>query len=156
MTKYVNLEHAREDEQRKVMEDIVADKVCPFCPEHLLRFHARPVLYENDHWVLTENQWPYQQSQLHLLCIAKRHIISPAELVDDEWTGFGVLMHWACTEYNIPGGGLLMRFGESGYSGSTVQHLHGHLIVPPHHAAGQAKRISLWLGSYGGKAIGND
>ena len=33
-------------------------------------------------------------------------------------------------KYKIKGGGLVLRFGKTIYTGSTVNHLHFHLIVP--------------------------
>ena len=48
--KTVELGNARLGEQRSVMETIVKDAVCPFCLEHLRKYHKKPLLTENDSW----------------------------------------------------------------------------------------------------------
>ena len=37
---------------------------------------------------------------------------------------------WGTKEFNIKGGGIVMRFGDSDLAGSTVRHLHAQLIEP--------------------------
>jgi hypothetical protein len=52
------------------------------------------------------------------------------ELTKKDWESITALSNWAIKEFNIPGGGLTMRFGETVYTGATVCHLHAHLISP--------------------------
>ncbi len=130
MTRHVNLENARVDKQRDVMGKIKEDGVCPFCPEHLEAYHEEPILRRGDHWIVTRNQWPYSNTETHLLAIATRHVVALSELTPG--AGEELLNHfrWAEDVYKIAAGGLAMRFGDVGRSGATVQHLHAHLIVP--------------------------
>lgn len=125
---HVNLAHSRTTEQKAVMHQIVKDGVCPFCQEHLLTYHTKPVLKKGAHWLVTENGFPYDGARVHLLFIHIEHITLPptdgeqlVELFD--------LLTWARNEYHILGGTLVMRFGETKYNGASVDHLHAHLVV---------------------------
>jgi len=52
------------------------------------------------------------------------------ELKNEDWLAVLKLAQYAVKKFNLPGGGLVMRFGETTYTGATVCHLHAHLIVP--------------------------
>ena len=124
------LENARTEDQRKVMEGINAGGYCPFCMENLLKNHGKPIIYDGDHWVATENQWPYPAAKFHFLVIAKIHAEKLADLpkgAGDELISISTFLE---EEYSIKSGALCMRFGEPYWNGGTVDHLHAHFIVP--------------------------
>lgn len=129
--KYVNLSNARHPEQASVMQKIVDDGVCPFCPEHLANYHKEPILKEGAYWLVTKNQWPYDETKHHFLAIAKDHVEDFTKLPPEAGKELIEFFQNICTEYNIAGGGLAMRFGsgEKNYANS-VSHLHCHLIEP--------------------------
>ncbi|MDB5188178.1 MAG: Histidine triad domain protein [Candidatus Kaiserbacteria bacterium] len=127
---FVNLDNARLDEQRAVMNIIVEDGVCPFCPEYLARYHKKPILREGEFWILTDNQWPYEHTKNHLLAITKNHVEAIDELSPEAYAELMEHFRWAIKERNITGGGIAMRFGEPEKSGGTVRHLHAQLIEP--------------------------
>ena len=125
---FVHLEHAREKEQLESMKRIKEEKVCPFCPEQLEKFHKKPILKENYFWLLTENQWPYNNTRIHLLVIHKKHAEKISDLSKGAWEDLGSLMSWAEKKFKITGGGFGMRFGDPKSSNATVQHVHAHLL----------------------------
>lgn len=127
---FVNLDNARLDEQRKVMEDIVSDGVCPFCPENLAKYHKEKIIRTGKHWLLTYNQWPYENTALHLLVIAKYHAIHLNDMKPGAADELFDLLKWAEINFNVSFGGVCMRFGDIKKTGATVDHLHAHLIVP--------------------------
>jgi|SRR3989344_1065738 len=126
----VNLNNARTHEQRAVMKDIVAKGVCPFCPEELTQFHKKPIIKEGDFWILTENQWPYKNTQVHLLAILKKHGETLIDLPEGAGEELIELFKWAEKKYRITGGGFAMRFGDISINGATVRHLHAQIIFP--------------------------
>lgn len=127
---FVDLENARLDEQKKVMQDIITADECPFCTENLRKYHKPPILREGKYWLVTTNQWPYAHTQLHLLFILKEHAVSITEIPADAGAELVEHAQWAAAEYDIPGGGLVMRFGDTAHSAGTVAHLHAQLVVP--------------------------
>ena len=127
---FVNLSNARRDDQRDIMRDIDEQGVCPFCPEHLTKFHKQPILRQGDHWLVTSNQWPYPYTSIHLLAISTYHAEKMADLQDGSFAELQQHALWAEATYRIAAGGLAMRFGDIGGNAATVRHLHAHFIVP--------------------------
>lgn len=127
---FVDLDNAREDEQKKVMNEIIEADHCPFCLENLKKYHKQPIIKEGKFWLVTNNQWPYKHTQLHFLVIYKDHAINLSELDPKSGTELLELLQWVETEYQVPGGGWAMRFGDTNYSAGTVNHIHVQFIQP--------------------------
>lgn len=127
---YIDRSNIRVEEQHNVMNQIADDSVCPFCSEHLSRYHKKPILREGDFWVFTENQWPYENTQFHFLIIHKKHAETISDISSDAWNELLELFQWAEREYNFSGGGIGMRFGHTDFSAATVKHIHVQLIIP--------------------------
>ncbi|MFA5942731.1 MAG: HIT domain-containing protein [Candidatus Paceibacterota bacterium] len=117
------------DDYVKVLEEIIAAGFCPFCEEHLFKHHPNPVLFQNKHWLVTKNTWPYVGTRLHLLFIARTHI----ERIEDMTATMLLYRHdlyrQVIEEHTITGATFMTRSGETLFTGATVTHLHSHLIV---------------------------
>lgn len=129
-TPLVDVHNSREEDQRQVMEEILAAGHCPFCPENLNNYHNQPTILDGKYWFVTNNQWPYKNTKVHLLAIAKRHVENLYELTPEESGELLTLLGEMQKKYNAPGGGMALRFGETKYSAGTVKHLHAQFIVP--------------------------
>jgi len=129
-TEFVDIANARVEEQRQVMKKIIADGDCPFCMENLKKYHPEPIIKETDHWLLTENAWPYENTKHHLLAISKTHFENLVGFTPEIGTDLTQLLAWVEKEYQVPGGGIAIRFGDTNYSAGTVLHLHVQFIVP--------------------------
>lgn len=127
---FVDIDNAREEEQKKVMQDIIKSDHCPFCEENLGKYHSETMIKEGKFWILTKNKWPYDHTKLHLLVIYKEHVTNLAGLDPEAGKELFEFLKWAEKEYVIPGGGLAMRFGDTNYSAGTVNHLHAQLVQP--------------------------
>jgi ATP adenylyltransferase len=129
-TTFIDLKNARYDDQRKVMKKILDANHCPFCLENLRKYHKQPIMIEGKYWIVTPNQWPYAHTKVHMLMIYKEH----AETLDQIPSGAGdeliQLSTQLCEKYQVEGGGLAMRFGDTRYSAGSVKHLHLQFIVP--------------------------
>lgn len=122
--------NARTEEQKKLMAKIEADGVCPFCYEHFTKYHPNPIIKENDSWLLTTNMSPYEGTTHHFFFVYKTdHKVYPHEMTSQEHADLFALVSWVIQKYQIKGGSFFMRFGEAGWNGSSVEHLHAHLIV---------------------------
>jgi len=126
--KNINIPHAHSDFQKGVMEQIEKDNVCPFCIEHFLKYHTKPIIKDGTHWILTENFEPYEGTLHHLLLVHKEHIESFEELVEEARDEFFKMWEYAKEKYNIEGATILMRWGDTNRTGGTVAHLHAQLI----------------------------
>lgn len=128
--KFVDLDNARKDDQRAVMQDIEAEGHCPFCMENLRLYHKQPILKETEHWLFTKNQWPYDHTRLHFLIILKKHVERLQDLTPEMGAELFEILAWAEQEFQMPGGGFAIRFGDTNYSAGTVNHIHAQLLVP--------------------------
>ncbi len=141
----LNHESARTEEQKKLMAEIEADGVCPFCAEHFKKYHPKPILKETDHWFVTENMSPYEGTSKHFLFVYKpAHITAACEIRGAAAVDLFALIGWVTAEYQIEGGSFFMRFGNMEWNGSSVEHLHAQLIVGKKKDEGaEALRVKL-------------
>ena len=144
--KFLNHKNARTEEQKRVMAQIEADGVCPFCAEHFTTYHPKPILKETDFWFVTENMSPYDGTRLHFIFVYKpSHIISPKEMVPGALDDLLNCINWIVDENSVPGGSFFMRFGDPTYTGGSVDHLHAQFIVGEQES-GQTEPIRVKLG----------
>lgn len=128
-TTHLDFNHARTKEQVELMKKIDKDGVCPFCSEHFKKYHPKEILKENDWWFLSENMSPYEGTELHLIAVYKKHSTITTEIPSDHMAQMFDILNWAIKEYDIKGGSILIRFGDTAYTGGSVNHFHSHLIV---------------------------
>jgi diadenosine tetraphosphate (Ap4A) HIT family hydrolase len=126
----LNHDEARTPEQKKLMEQIEADGVCPFCSEHFTKYHPKPILKETDYWFVTENMSPYEGASHHFLFVYKpSHVNTLSSVSPEAGQDLFTLLAWVTETYSIEGGSFFMRFGDMNWNGSSVEHLHAQLIV---------------------------
>ena len=140
-----NANIVKRDGYTETLEEIAAGGFCPFCKEHLFKHHRRPILYESKYWLVTNNSWPYDGSQLHLLFIAQRHVEKIEDLSVAEWSDIKNLYKKIVREYEIKGATFFIRSDDVEITGATVNHLHAHLIVGCQRTA-DAKPIKALVG----------
>lgn len=125
----LNHNNTRTEEQKQLMAKIEADGVCPFCAEHFKKYHPKPILKETEYWFVTENISPYEGTRHHFLFVYKpEHVTRPEEINTEAKLDLFNLLNDMATAYSIVGGSFFMRFGDTTYNGSSVEHLHAHLI----------------------------
>lgn len=146
---FIDLDNARIDEQVEVMKNIKKADHCPFCSENLEKYHKKPIIKTGKYWLLTKNQWPYQHTKHHFLLIYKQHITDLKDINTEAGKELFELSQWTIKKYDIPGGGLVIRFGDTNYSAGTVNHLHAQLLQPDIHAPSYAEKpVRVKIGKY--------
>lgn len=128
-TAKVDPRNARSKKYKGVINEILNEGVCPFCPE-TFKWHTKPILKYEGQWLITENFNPYKNSQFHFIMVGKKHKEKLSEITPADWKSIFTLIDWALKKFKIKGGGITIRFGDTLYTGATVKHLHAHLIVP--------------------------
>lgn len=141
----LNHDNARTEEQKNLMAKIESDGVCPFCAEHFKKYHPNPILKETDNWFVTTNMSPYEGTKYHFLFVYKpAHITKPEEMANTAAEDLLALLRWVTKEYKIEGGSFFMRFGNTAYTGGSVEHLHAQLITGEKQSDdGEAIRVKL-------------
>ena len=120
-------EYARTLEQSANMRETVEKGICPFCK---LDSKLNKLIREGVHWNMWHNPFPYPRHRNHIVIASKRHLTALDELVGEIWNELIALIRWAEKEYNLPGGAIVMRFGDPKYNAGTLRHFHVHIQVP--------------------------
>ena len=110
------------------MKQIEKEEICPFCIDNLARFHKKKILKLTLHWLVTKNQWPYQNTRVHLLAIYREHAENISEISPEAGKELFEIIRWAEEEYKITSGALAMRFGDISGNGATVSHIHAQIL----------------------------
>lgn len=126
---FVNLNNARTDEQRQIMEKIKEEEYCPFCPEYYSKSKLEPIIKQGKHWHIRKNRWPYKNTRVHLIFIHNIHIERISEISPGAAEELFDLAKWAEKKYRMPFGAIGLRFGDIHKNGATVLHLHVHMIA---------------------------
>lgn len=128
MGSFVDISNAaRTPEYESAIKKIKEDGVCPFCAEHLKKYHKNPILEDGKYWLVTKNMYPYKSTKNHILFIYKEHIVSMSEIAPEGMLELLSFSKKLIKENNINIGSFLLRFG-SGRNSSTVAHIHAHLV----------------------------
>ena len=149
MSKFVIMNNIRREDQKKVMDEIAAQKHCPFCPENLAKYHKNPIIKEGKFWIFTDNQWPYEKVKHQLLAIYKTHIEHIKEMDPEAGAELIQFFQEEAVKRNIPGGVVAIRFGsnpEYGSYGNSVLHIHAHMVEPDLSALGEDESWKMKFG----------
>ncbi len=133
-------------EQVLQMEDLERRGVCVFCEHNFKKEHREPIEIETEHWMVTKNDYPYEDTKLHLLFVPKKHANFYDDLEDKARDELGLLLHKIEQRYKPKSYGMFMRVGDFMYNGASVHHLHGHILVGDHELD-EFKGIRVKLGS---------
>lgn len=124
---FVNPDNSKRGVYAKVIDEIAREKICPFCPEHIHRIHPNPIV-EKNHWLITDNAYPYRPVKQHLLLVHKAHIEHVSELSKEAWDELKAILDELAESKDMKGGALMMRFGDTHFTGASVAHLHAQLV----------------------------
>ncbi len=129
---FVLTDRARSEEQMEVLKEIEESGKCPFCTENWSKQLIESTLYQygTQRWLTILNNWPYDNTKLHFVCISRVHAESLNELPDDAGTQLLNILQRIEKDYQIKSGAIFIRFGNPMYNGGSVNHLHAHIIVP--------------------------
>lgn len=127
---YVETGNTRSDEQRAIYEEIAKTGLCPFCEKNMPKLHKGKVICVFTHWIIAENAWPYEYTKAQYVIIARRHVLIPTELSQQESSELMSAFIWMLEHLDIDNGAFCMRFGEPFLTSASVAHLHAQVIVP--------------------------
>jgi len=129
MKKTVNIKNARSEDQANALKAIEKGKFCPFCrPDYIKNEHKKPILHEGKFWLATENRWPYEGAEHHLLFIHKEHIEHISSVTSESWAELKAIVSKMTKDLKMAGATFMLRFGDSSRTGGTVTHLHAQLV----------------------------
>lgn len=128
-----NLDNARGDQQRQIMEELQATSECFLCEETIRRVVAKypgvstSPFHHGEHWFVKQNDFPYG-TRHHYIIVPKRHVTKLEDLTVKEFAELQEMVVWVNQRFQLPGGSLFVRYGDMSYTGATLSHLHFHII----------------------------
>lgn len=123
-----NFETARTEEQRQKMIDLDRRGICTFCPEYIYREDGDSVIREMGAWILKKNSFPYENTDVHLLVIPKRHIVTISEFTPEEFGELQEIIKKCEEDFSLDSYAFAMRSGDMSSNGGSIEHIHGHII----------------------------
>jgi diadenosine tetraphosphate (Ap4A) HIT family hydrolase len=127
--KLYNLKNARTEEQFKKMQSLEREGQCNFCQDYSGEYKLKTPVVRTNFCRASENMTPYENSRYHFLIIFNRCIEKRSELTKEEWLDLNEVCTILEEVFKMPGSSLLVRSGNWDYTGSSVSHLHAHLIM---------------------------
>lgn len=132
MAEHGDLDRTRSAEQRRAYAGTVGQGTCPFCgnTEDMPQEIRERMIVVGRYWRAWHNPFPYGGHAAHIVLAPIQHWTQPSEITADaaqEWMELNTRL---IEELNLPGGGLVMRFGDHEYKGGSITHLHSHIQVP--------------------------
>ncbi|MDO8510167.1 MAG: hypothetical protein Q7S15_00890 [bacterium] len=121
------IENSRTPDQYRHMLATIGKGICPFCSLVLCKGE---VLREGLFWRIWHNPFPYEHHAYHFVVAHKEHKTDILDLTAGEWAELGEFNQWAIRKFKLPGGGLVMRFGDPAFNAGTIRHLHAHIQNP--------------------------
>lgn len=143
-------DNARNPHQRKIIEDFLAQGKDPFSRENVEKIHDgngnyNQITYEHPDWYTMPCLWPLKKSSTHQMVILQRNDVSSLEqLVQGEFSSLLQTILHLKNQHRLTAGAFCMRFGKPTVAGTTVTHLHGHLI-----SAIPDETVAFHVGGYG-------
>ena len=121
---------------RKIFDESEQTGECLFCQPQLGTNNT--ITHETGLLWIVDCKWHYKDAATktvetthHWLLIPKRHVAPDAGvLTNDEWLAMRDALEWLKVMRDVQRGALCMRFGEARLNGSTIFHLHAHVIQP--------------------------
>ncbi|MDB4984202.1 MAG: hypothetical protein JWM20_381 [Patescibacteria group bacterium] len=129
-------DNSRDPDQKAIVEEFLSQGKDPFDRTIVEQIFVErggekiynKIILESESWYAMPNLWPLPSSQNHFVAICQRNIKTPFELEKEEWHGLMETVRTLTHDHSIRKGAFCMRFGVPEISGTTVTHLHGHLI----------------------------
>ncbi len=131
-SRHGDVDRTRTPEQRAAYEQSVGSGQCPFCgPLETMPPEIREQMISvGTHWRAWHNPFPYSGHANHIILAPIVHWTQPSDVTPEAAAEWMQLNTQLITQLGLPGGGLVMRFGDHEYKGGSITHLHSHIQVP--------------------------
>lgn len=124
--KYIDPRNVRYQEQLDIMMKREKAEEDPLDPNII----DQEILFYTKNWYVSRNKFPYEAIEHQFLIVSRNPIYNLDNMSVDMWNELGIIWDRIIKAYNIPGGALCYRFGDTLYSGASLKRLHAHIIVP--------------------------
>lgn len=126
--KYIDPRNTREQEQLDVMIRNETQGKDPLAFENI--DPEQEVLAKKKYWYVTKNRYPYKDIDYHIAIFAMEDVYDISEMSPEMWAELQEIWNELREKYELPGGALCFRFGDTLRSGASLKRVHAHIIVP--------------------------
>lgn len=124
-----DMSRVRSEAQQQAYLTTIGKGICPFCGDMTPEIRER-MIHEGTYWRAWHNPHPYTGHATHIVLAPREHWTQPSEIPTLAMVEWFELVNRLILEFDLPGGGLVMRFGDNSYKGGSIAHLHSHIQVP--------------------------
>ena len=124
--KFIDPRNIRDETQLDIMLRLESNNQDPLDPEVI----EQEILFMSDYWYVSRNRFPYKEIRHQFLIISRYSIYKIEDMSEGMWLELSKIWERLVLDYDIPGGALCYRFGNTTYSGASLTRLHVHLIQP--------------------------
>jgi len=125
----MNFKNTRTKEQTERMKLLSKEKICHFCEDGFKATHTAPIIYKNEDWFITANDFPYKGSTHHYLIVSKKHITDLKKINTKMQNNLFKSIFLLEKKLKVKGFSVFVRSGDMSYTGATIDHLHFHFLV---------------------------
>lgn len=123
-----NIANTRSEEMHRRMLMLQERGHCFFCSEGQELF-KKVHLFDSEDWYVAHNDAPLPGSVTHVIAVPRRHVLIPSDLTALERNElFDSIIPWVMEKLDMPGASIFFRIGDTTITGSTLCHLHVHLV----------------------------
>lgn len=138
--KYIDPRNARSQDQLDVMlENEYAGKD-PLALENV--DDEQEIVMQKKYWYVTKNRYPYADIEYQFVVFALGEVYDIGEMSAKMWAELQQIWNELREEYQLPGGAMCFRFGDTFRSKASLKRVHCHIIVPK-----EKKKVSFSIGS---------
>lgn len=138
---------ARSEAQLKKMEELESKGLCVFCLDVVEKESINPVEFETSHWYVKKNDYPYENTELHLVIVPKEHVKTVSQLSQLAKSEFLDVVAQIEKRYQIDSFAVGLRSGDMRFNGGSIEHLHAHVIVAKPHPD-KDRQVRFKMSSY--------
>lgn len=124
--KYIDPRNVRDALQLDIMLSREEKGEDPLNPDII----DQEILFFTDYWYVTKNRFPISSVEHTFLVVSKLPIYNVEDMTKEMWEDLKNIWDKLRNDYNLPGGAICQRFGDTQRSGATLKRIHTHIIVP--------------------------
>jgi diadenosine tetraphosphate (Ap4A) HIT family hydrolase len=122
------LDNARDDEQRRRMQEADSKGVCYFC-ELFRKPGEEKFLFIGNHWFIKKNDFPYTGSVHHYLIVSQKHLTTVEQLSGEPASELFEAIRFLSANLDASGFSLFVRSGDMAFTGASLAHLHFQFLI---------------------------
>ena len=138
--KYIDPRNARSQDQLDVMLKNEYTGKDPLALENT--DDEQEIVFKKKYWYVTKNRYPYADIEYQFVVFALGEVYDISEISPEMWAELQKIWNELRENYQLPGGAMCFRFGDTFRSKASLKRVHCHIIVPK-----ERRKVKFSIGS---------